>query len=202
MITGGSSLEQGSDPDLKELFALKNELTALPDHLPQALQALEVDGNKLTALPRYLLQNLKSLSVTLTTLKPETLIAFVQSNTSITELEFDRFDTEINTDAYDGAPSEVYPDVFFDEISTRTLDSELLHNARRKAAVTLDLLTRFGLTTTDQTDTLIKRDSTRNAVSDQLPAQPIPAELHDILAANCPKDVLAVLAGMVDGSPQ
>lgn len=177
-------------------------LSSLPP-LPADLIELDVCRNNLTALPGHLLQNLRSLSVQCNPLKPETLIAFMRSNTSITELDFDRFGTEIDTDTYNEAPSEVYPDVFFDELSTQALDLELVYNKEHparllKAAVTLDLLTRLALTTSDQTGTLIKRDSTPNPVVGQLPSQPIPAELHNVLAANCPKDVLAVLAGMVN----
>ena len=172
---------------LLALEVSRNQLTALPEQLPQGLQMLKVGHNELTVLPEHLPRSLKTLSVSNTRLNAKTLVALMRNNTSITELEVD----SLNIDAD----------------SKQALDAELVNNREHparleKAAVTLDLLTRFGLTTSDQTGTLIKRDSTPSPVADRLPGQSIPHELHHVLSANCPKDVLAVLAGMVDETGQ
>jgi Leucine-rich repeat (LRR) protein len=172
-------------PGLQALDVSSNQLTVLPTHLPQDLEKLYVSNNKLIALPKHLPQNLKSLSVMANGFDSTMLLALMRSNTSITELDFDQ--------------RHIDPDL------KQAFDAELVNNTEHparlaNAAVALELLTRLAFTTSDQTGALIKRDSTPNPVADQLPGRPIPAELHDVLAANCPKDVLAMLAGMVDGA--
>jgi Leucine-rich repeat (LRR) protein len=174
-------------PGLQALDVSSNQLTVLPTHLPQCLEKLYVSDNKLISLPKHLPQNLKSFSVMANGFDSTMLLALMRSNTSITELDFDQ--------------------LHIDADSKQALDAELVNNTKHparlaNAAVTLDLLTRLAFTTSDQTGALIKRDSTPNPVANQLPEQPIPAELLDVLAANCPKDVLAMLAGVVDGTAQ
>lgn len=203
-----SALPEHLPPGLQELDVSYNELTVLPEHLPQGLQELDVGHNQLTALPENLSpglrklyvgynqltalpknfpQNLKSLGVADCAFNSKALVALMRSNTSITELDFDQ--------------------LHIDAGSEQELAAELVNNAEHparlaNAAVTLDLLSRLAFTTSDQTGALIRRDLTPNPVAGRLPEQPIPAELHDVLAENCPKDVLAVLAGMVDGTAQ
>ena len=172
-------------PGLQELDVSSNQLTVLPTHLPQGLRKLCASNNKLIALPENLPENLELLSVMANGFDSTILLALMRSNTSITELDVDW--SKIDAD------------------SKQVLEVELVNNREHlarlaNAAVTLDLLTRFGLTTSDQTGILEKRDTTPNPVAGRLPEQPIPAELHDVLTANCPKGVLAVLAGMGNGT--
>ena len=178
-----TALPKNLPQSLQVLTVFNNKVTAFPEHLPQGLRKLDVTWNNLTALPKHMPQSLEFLSVSGNKLGTETLVSLMRSNTSITKLDVIKLDIDAD--------------------SRRALDAELVNNMHHparllKAAVTLDLLTRFGLTTSDQTGTLIKRDSTPSPVAGGLPGQSIPHELHHVLAANCPKDVLAVLAGMVD----
>ena len=181
--TGLSALPKNLPQSLQELDVSCNKLSALPEYLPQGLRKLDVGSNKLTALPKNLPQNLEYLSVKHNGFDSKTLVAFMRSNTSIKN-------QIIHSNDIDDDSMEV---LFAEQINN------IEHPARlEKAAVTLDLLTRFGLATSDQSGALIKRTSTPTPAVNRLPGQPIPAELHDVLAANCPKDLLAVLAGMVD----
>jgi hypothetical protein len=119
------------------------------------------------------------LVVNETKLSSAALLTLLQTNTSITSLFFDNNDP----------------------VSGQRLEAELVKNEacrRANAAASLDLLTRLAFTA-DQTGTLINCASTPNPVPGRLPQASIPAELHDILAANCSNDLLAVLAGMMDG---
>ena len=181
--TGLSALPKNLPLGLQELDVSCNKLSALPDYLPKGLRKLELGSNKLNALPKNLPQNLKHLSVGGNGFNTQTLLALMRSNTSITNQIIARND--IDADSMQVLQAE----------QTNNIE----HPARlEKAAVTLDLLTRVSLATSDQSGALIKRDSTPSPIANRLPGQPIPAELHDVLAANCPKDLLAVLAGMVD----
>jgi hypothetical protein len=154
--------------------------------LPQGLQVLDVGGNKLTALPANLPQSLKRLVAFSSDLSPETLLALMRTNTSITDLDVDKYG--FTTESWHEPANEI----------TKNQN----HPARvAKAAATLDLLTRLG-TTSDQTGELIRRDPIPDPVAGQLPQQSIPAELHQVLAEHCAKGVLTVLAGMVDDPGQ
>jgi hypothetical protein len=172
-----------------ELIALDvshNKLTALPANLPQGLQELYVRENNLIALPANLPQSLKRLVANNTGLSPETLLALMRTNTSITDLVVDEYG--FTTESWHELANEI--------------TNNQNHPARvAKAAATLDLLTRLG-TTSDQTGDLIRRDPIPDPVAGQLPQQSIPAELHQVLAEHCPKGVLAVLGGMVDRADQ
>jgi hypothetical protein len=94
-----------------------------------------------------------------------------------------------------------------DPVLSQKIEQELVNNRQHaarlaNAAVSLDLLTRLAFTTSDQTGSLIHRPATPHPVAGQLPERSIPAELHDVLAANSAKSLLAVLAGMVDSASQ
>jgi hypothetical protein len=120
-------------------------------------------------------------------LSPETLLALMRTNTSITDLDVGEY----------GFTTE----------SWHELDNEMTNNQNHparvaKAAATLDLLTRFRFTASAKTGELIERDPIPDPVAGQLPQQSIPAELHQVLAEHCAKGVLTVLAGMVDDPGQ
>lgn len=137
---GLTALPEHLPQGLQELNVSRNKLSALPEHLPQGLQKLYVNQTKLTALPKYLPQNLKFLWVKGCGLSSKALVGLMQSNISIKELDVDRLD--------------------IDASAKQELDAELVNNREHparliKAAVTLDLLTRFGLTTPDQTGLLL-----------------------------------------------
>jgi Leucine-rich repeat (LRR) protein len=178
-----ANLPQG----LLKLYVSDTKLTALPANLPQGLLKLEVSYNNLTALPANLPQSLKRLVADKTGLSPETLLALMRTNTSITDLDVGEYGFTIE--------------------SWHELDNEMTNNQNHparvaKAAATLDLLTRFRFTASATTGELIERDPIPDPVAGQLPQQSIPAELHQVLAEHCPKGVLTVLAGMVDDPGQ
>ena len=167
-------------PDYLQYLSLEacTNLSALPMYLPKCLQYLNANYTGAT-LPKNLPKFLHTICVDHTKQTPEELLAVVQANTFITTLEHHYY-------------------------FLRTEIREALENnkkARRLpyAAASLDLLTRLAFTT-DQTGTLINRASTPNPVLDQLPEASILAELHDVLAAHCPPDVLTVLAKMAGDS--
>lgn len=169
---------------LQFLYASSNRLSTLPANLPTGLEILDISCNQLSKPPENLPPCLHTLNLMDNRLSDAMLVDFMKANTTITDFEFEKYD--------DNA-------AFNQEIEAE-LAKNKAHPARiGNAATTFDLFTRLRLTT-DQTGSLVQRPSTPHAAG-PLPHQPIPAELHDVLAASCSKDVLAVLAQMSEGKP-
>lgn len=181
-----SALPKNLPRDLLTLRVHASELNALPENLPPGLLELNVRNcSGLTALPKKLPQGLQELNVDCTELiDEEALLAILKTNISITNLSCRR----------------VFRDM---DIRSQRIREALESNKKARrlpyAAASLDLLTRYAFAT-DQTGTLINRTSTPNPVAGRLPLASIPAELHDVLAANCPPDVLKTLARMAGDS--
>ena len=177
-----TALPENLPRGLQTLRVGESFLKALPKNLPQGLQELDVWGcRKLTALPKNLPPSLRILKVT--SLYEEALVTLIRTNPFITELR--------------------YTEGGLDKTSKSIIEAELEKNRKHPAripyaAASLDLLTRLAFTTSEQTGDLIGRASTPNPLAGSLPNPSIPAELHDVLAEHCSKDVVAMLAGMVD----